>query len=317
MPHVRNRRASLLLLAAFLGLALAACSDDDGGGTDASLTTTTEAETGSGEEDAEVNTLAIDMKDYSYGITGDLEAGTGTITLRNSGAELHMAAFALLQEGKTQADVEAALRSEDESAFESVIATQLDAPGAVLSPGRSQQVTTDLLGAGTYAVICFLPTAGEAQPVLHAEKGMIGTFSVAPGDVEITAAEPDADYTVDDGEIEGPRTLEAGENALQFESAGGGPHEFFVIKKATPTTTYEDIDEFFTDLLEGDAGPPVGYADTAPGILVVYSFEVESGGTLLVTADLEPGDYLIGCASEPEAEGAEAHTGEILEVRIA
>jgi len=316
MSHARNRSAVLLLVALLLGTGLAACSSDDNGG-GASLTTTTVAETGSGEEDAEANTLAIDMNEYAYGISGELEAGTGTVSLKNSGSEIHMAAFALLREGKTLTDVQGALQSEDENAFDSVVATQLDAPGAVLSPGRSAEVTTDILGAGTYAVICFIPTAGEATQVPHAAKGMVSTFTVIEGAAEATAAQPDAEYVIDDGKVEGPRTLSSGENALRMTSAGNGPHEFFVARKSTPSTTYDDIDAFFAKLFEGAAGPPKGYADTAPGILAVSTFDVATGETILITTDLEPGDYLIGCArTDDDDQGAKQHTGEIVEVKV-
>lgn len=316
MRHVRNRPAVLLVMAIVFGTGLAACSDDDGGGSEASRTTTTVAETGSGEEDAEVNTLAVDMNEYSYALSGQLEAGTSTVSLKNSGVELHMAAFSLLKGGKTQADVQAALQSEDDSAFESVVEAQLDAPGTVLSPGRSEELTTDFLGAGTYAVLCFIPTAGEAAPIPHAAKGMLATFTVAPGAVEATAARPDAEYTIDDGKNDGPTTLKAGENALRMTPAGAGPHEFIVAKKSTPSTTYDDIDTFFTDLFESDKAPPTGYADTAPGIIAASSFDVAAGKTILVTVDLEPGDYLIGCALSGEEAGDKDHTGEMLEVKV-
>ncbi|MGI8684780.1 MAG: hypothetical protein ACR2MO_06785 [Acidimicrobiales bacterium] len=317
MPHARNRPVALLLLAvALLGLGLAACSDRDDG-SDASLTTTTEAESGSGEEDTEGNTVAIDMKDFSFAISGQLEAGTGTVSLTNSGTEMHMAAFALLKEGKTVADMQGALQSGDDSALDAVVAAQVDAPGAILSPGRSQELTTDLLGAGTYAVVCYIPTAGEATPVPHFAKGMVSSFTVAPGAVEATAARADGEYTVDDGKIEGPTTLKAGENALRMTSAGKGTHEFFVAKKSTPSTTFEDIDTFFAEMLEGAAAPPKGYTDTAPGIIAASTFDVASGKTILVTTELEPGDYLIGCAqSDDEDQGGKRHTGEILKVTV-
>ena len=304
----------LLVLALVLGIGLAACSDGDGTG--AGRTTTTVTEAGSGAEDGGVNSLAVDMKEYSYALSGQLQAGTSTVSLKNSGAELHMAAFSLLKDGKTEADVQAALRSEDDSALESVVEAQLDAPGTVLSPGRSEKVTTDLLGAGTYAIICFIPTAGESAPIPHAAKGMLATFTVAPGAVEGKAARPDAEYTIDDGRNDGPPTLKAGENALRMTSAGAGPHEFIVARKSTPSTTYDDIDTFFTDLFESDKAPPTGYADTAPGIIAASSFDVATGKTILVTVDLEPGDYLIGCALSGEEEGDKDHTGEMLEVKV-
>ncbi|HEX2700079.1 MAG TPA: hypothetical protein VHM89_07740 [Acidimicrobiales bacterium] len=318
MPHVRNRRAVLMLAVLLLGVGLSACSDDDEDAA-SSRTTTTVPESGSGEEDAEVNAVAIDMTEYKYGIAGDLQAGTSTVTIKNSGTEVHMAAFALLKEGKTLTDVQTALQSGDDAAFDAVVARRLDSPGSILSPGQSEELTTDFLVAGSYAVMCFIPTAGEATSIPHLAKGMLGTFDVAPGAVEATEVQADAEYTIDDGSIDGPKTLKAGENKIRMTSSGKGPHELFVAKKASKTTTYDDIDGFFSNLFESDTAPPKGYADTAPGILAATTFDVVSGKSIVVTTDLEPGDYLIGCAHEDDEEGGDGkrHTGEIIEVTVA
>lgn len=319
MPYARSRPAVLAVLAVtILGLGLAACSGGDDAGDTGTATSTTAVDSGSGEEDAEANTIAIDMTEYAFAIAGELKAGTSTVSIKNSGAEMHMVSFALLKEGKTLADVQAAVQSDDEAAYDSVVAADVDAPGAVLSPGQSQEVTTDFLGAGTYAVMCFIPTAGESAVVPHLAKGMLSSFTVAEGAVEATAAKPDAEYTIDDGRIDGPTTLRAGENAIRMTSAGTGPHEFFVARKSKPSTTYKDIDDFFTNLFERDAAPPTGYADTAPGIIAASTFDVASGETILVTTDLEPGDYLVGCArKDDENEGGKQHTGEMLDVTVA
>lgn len=111
MTEAPARRLALPIMAvAVLALGFAGCGSDDE--VDTSATTTTAAESGSGEEDAEANALSIDMKDYSYAVAGDLKAGSSTISLRNSGTELHMASFDLLRPGKALADVQAALQSE-------------------------------------------------------------------------------------------------------------------------------------------------------------------------------------------------------------
>lgn len=315
MPGARDRPLVTVTAAGvILGLVLAGCGGDKK--VDSGATTTTAVESGSGEEDKEANTVAIDMKDYAFAVVGDVKAGTTTVALQNSGTELHMAAFGRLKEGKGLADVQGALQSEDESAVESVY-TPLDAPSAVLSPGQSQELTTDLLGAGSYAVICFIPTAGDGAP--HFAKGMVTTFDVAAGAVEATAPDADARYTIDDGTIEGPTTLKTGENTLQMTSAGTGPHEFFVVRKREPDTTYADVDAFFDELFEGDTPPPKGYSDTAPGIIVANTSDLMPGNTIFLVTDLEPGDYMVGCAREGDTTGgqpAKQHTGEILDVTV-
>jgi uncharacterized cupredoxin-like copper-binding protein len=260
------------------------------------------------------------MQDYHFALSGRLQAGTNTtLALRNSGAEMHMAGLGLLKTGKNLADVQAALASEDSAAFDSVLDHRVDTPGGILSPGQSQQVTAGGLTAGTYAIVCFLPAAGDGTP--HFAKGMIATFDVAPGPAAAPTAVPkaDADYTISDGHITGPTTLRAGAAALRVTSAGVGPHEFFVMRKRRPATTYADVDAFFTNLFESDTPPPKGYADGAPAIIVASSFDVASGQSVLVRSTLAPGDYLIGCARKPDAsEGgaAKEHSGEILDVTV-
>ena len=314
----RPRSRSVVVLwsvVAVLAMGSVACGDDGDEGT--SATTTTEPDTGSGDEDAEANILTIEMKDYSYAISGALTAGASTVSMTNSGEEMHMASIARLVAGKTLADIQDALQSEDEAAFSSLFEDELGAPGGFLSPGQSQEITTDGLEEGSYAVICFLPTAGESLP--HFAKGMVSTFDVAEGTADVTKPQPDAEFTIDDGQTDGPDELKAGETTFQVASAGDGPHEFFVMKKNQPGTTYDQVDQFFTNLFESETPPPVGYAAQAPAVIVASSFDIEAGASVSVTTDLEPGSYLIGCALEPDGEdGAQAkpHEGEILEVTV-
>lgn len=314
MPEVRSRLLSPLLGAlALVAVGLTGCSGSDG---NARPATTTAARADAPPPDA--NTVSIGMKDYEYSVSGGLVAGRSTVVLHNTGSELHMAAFGLLKEGKTLADARAAYQSEDERAPESVFASPVgQAPGALLSPGQSQELTTDLLVAGTYAVLCFLPTAGG--PGTHLARGMAAAVVVTPGTAGHPPRPSDADYVVGDGTVDGPATLAAGTRTLRVTAAGTGPHEFFVVRRRDPGATYADVDAYFARLLEGDTPPPVGYADAAPGIFAAGSFDLASGRTVLLTTRLEPGTYLVGCALENDPAGAGAgagHTGEILEVTV-
>lgn len=322
MPRTRTCPPALAVVAALLlGLGLAACTDERSPpgvvATTSSAPPTAGPGAAAGAAGAD-NRVEVDMAEYRFGVTGGLVAGTGTIGLRNSGTEMHMAAFGLLRPGRTLADARTALASEDAGAYDAVFAADVDAPGAILSPGQSQELTTDVLGAGTYALMCFIPTAGEATPVPHLAKGMLATLVVAPGAAKADATIPaGAEYRIGDGSIQGPTSLPAGRTTLRMTSGGTGPHEFFVVRTVTPTTTYADVDAYFTELFEGLAAPPKGYADTAPGVITASTFDVASGRSVLVSTTLVPGHYLIGCASE-DASGdrASQHAGEILQVTV-
>ncbi|MGH3368651.1 MAG: hypothetical protein ACRDPR_01495 [Nocardioidaceae bacterium] len=313
MPTRRRPLRLLCAVLALAALALGGCSDDgDEGGAGTTTAAGEGGEAGRGEGDE----VVIDMKDYAFDVSGAARAGTTTITMKNTGKELHMAAFGLLQPGKTLADLQAAVTSEDEAAFGQVLA-EGDSPGTFLSPGAEERYTFADLKAGTYGLMCFIPTAGEGVP--HVVKGMLNTLVVeegeAAGDVE-----SDIDYAVSDGRTEGPTTLKAGTTTLKMTSSGAGPHELIVAKKKDPSVTYEQIDAAFDTLFESETPPPVGYADSLPAVIEGSTFDIEPRSSVALTLDLEPGTYLIGCAREPDEEqegpDARAHTGELLEVTV-
>lgn len=316
MPLRRRRPPTLLATTlAVLALALVACGGDDDD-TEAGATTTT-AETGTGTAADAGNTVTIDMTDYAFDVSGPLQAGTSTVVMKNSGEEVHMAAFGLLKEGKALADVQEALQAQDESAFGEVFEKEMGAPGGILTPGQTQEVTTPFLDAGTYVLMCFIPTAGE--PVPHVAKGMVNTLEVTEGDAEVTP-EADATYAIDMGKIDGPDTLPAGEATLAVDLSGDDPHEFVVARKKDPASSFEDIEKAFTELFESETPPPKGYAEDLPADIVGNVLEIEAGTDVFMTVDLEPGSYFIGCILEPDEEegGAEApsHANEIMEVTV-
>jgi uncharacterized cupredoxin-like copper-binding protein len=308
-------RVTLRIALATLVLALAACSGADEATT--ATTTTTEAAPAPEPSPANAeNRVSIDMKEYAYTLTGSLRAGTSTVALGNSGTEYHMAEFNLLRPDKTVEDVRKALMTEDQSVFDTVVAKVLDAPGAFLAPGQSQELTTPLLSAGTYAVVCYIPAPGDGAA--HFAKGMVTTLTVAEGEATATPA-AGATYTIGDGTVEGPATLPAGRTTLELASSGTGPHEFFAVRRKDPAVTFEALDKAFGDLFESESPPPPGYAETLPGVIVASSFDVPSGTKVFLTVDLQPGSYFLGCAREPgDEEGVEAkeHTGELIELTV-
>lgn len=304
------RRLARPFAAAALVALVAGCSGgDDGPSATDSIRPTSAAATSA---PAAANTVAIDMQEYRFDVSGSLVAGTSTVAFRNTGKEIHMAGFGLLREGRTVDDAIEALGSEDADAFEAVFARELNAPGGLLGPGEAMEVTTPFLGAGTYAVMCFVPTVGEEVP--HSAKGMVAELRVEAGDARPPAPEADAVYAVENGAVDGPAALPAGRTTLEVRSGRGGPHELTIARKKAPGTTYEEIDAAYTALFEGETPPAPGYVDTLPAAIAGNVFDVDEGATVLVTLDLRPGAYLIGCARQPE--DGPAHTGELREVTV-
>ncbi|MGQ0520959.1 MAG: hypothetical protein ACT4PX_07405 [Actinomycetota bacterium] len=318
MPPPRRRPATpLAAVVALLALVAGGCSD---GGGDATGATATTAASGAGEAGGAgrrgpANKVSVEMRDYAFDVSGSVVAGAVTLAVKNSGKELHMAAFTRLKAGKTLADVRAAAESEDEAAFGEVFEQDPDTPGTFLSPGQSEELTVSSVRAGTYAILCFLPTAGEGVP--HLAKGMLNTLKVGEGEAEMEV-EADATYAIDDGHIDGPSTLAPGRTTLRMTSAGTGPHELLVVRKKDVTSTFQQIDDAFDTLFESETPPPVGYADGLPAVIAAGSFDVPPGKAVFVTLDLAPGQYFIGCAREPDddaAPGAAAHD-EVMEVTV-
>lgn len=304
-----RRMVGPLAAAALVALVSACTGDDDSSGAGGPSTSGDTAETTVA---AAANAVTIDMHEYRFDVGGPLVAGTTTVALRNSGREVHMAGFGRLREDKTLDDAIEALASEDAAAFEQVFAEELDAPGGLLGPGEAMEVTTPFLGAGTYAVMCFVPTVGEEVP--HSAKGMVAELRVAEGDNRPPVPRADAVYLIGDGSIDGPSALPAGRTTLEVRSGPDGPHELTIARKKAPTTTHAEIDAAYTSLFEGEVPPAAGYADALPAAIAGNVFDVREGASVVVTLDLRPGHYLIGCARQPE--DADEHRDELLEVVV-
>lgn len=120
--------------------------------------------------------------DFEIDVEGDLKAGDSFAKVQNHGAEPH---FVILMKGPDA-------MTNDDIAF--VLAMQMGVapdgpppfnPEKDLTPvwqTVTQSIDTNLwapisLETGTYAAICFFPTAGEGAP--HAMHGMHAVFTVA------------------------------------------------------------------------------------------------------------------------------------------
>lgn len=179
-----------------------------------------------------------------------------------------------------------------------------EAFGNVLEPGRTQTLTADVLTEGNYALICFLPTAEEGVP--HVAKGMIAEVEVGAADAEAAAEEPEADatYTIADGEApEGPAELDAGEVTLKFEADTDNNELIGVMPD--DGEDFESMDEWFTELFEGEEPPEEGYAEEAPGTLAFSSFLIPRGKPVWITVDLDEGQYEFVTGTSDEEEDTE------------
>ena len=115
--------------------------------------------------------LTLTLTNYKFTLSKPLTAGKHVIRIANKGSQVHEAVMFRLENGKTGKDI-----------FNWVGGGLQGPPPAVPvggisaeSPGMSNLVPIDF-AAGNYALICFVPDAGDGQP--HAAHGMIYDFKV-------------------------------------------------------------------------------------------------------------------------------------------
>ena len=298
---------------------LGACGNDDAD--PEAATTTTKAEGPKG-----TASVSIEMRDYSYAVSGPLTASDhATLEVRNTGTEFHMIAFGRMKEGKKISDVIEALQSEGPPGGEGeggegegttttaaapsttaagaggqdeggnpmadVFATEEGEGSTLLSPGASQKLTLPTLKeAGEYALICFLPTEGEGAP--HFTKGMVGQLTVTDDGDTATEPTPTAEYAITKGKLSGPTALKAGKNVIKADPEDG-PHDF-VVARMKPGKTFKDLDTYITDIFESEKPPAKGAAANSPGTILAGAFE-SGEDPVVIELDLEPGTYLIAC----------------------
>lgn len=304
---MHRRPVLAVILTMFLAIGLAACGDDDedegAGGT-----TTTAAEAGTEGADA----VDIDYVDYGYVVSGALKAG-GTLNIANKGKEFHMLGMGKLKAGKTLDDLKAALEaggSEEEDPTAEIV-DQVATPGNFMNPGQSASITVPSLGAGKYALMCFLNVEGEETP--HFAKGMIGELEV----VDDKAAEPEADfsYTAEKGKaIEGPASIPAGRQVLKVEHAGENGADLEPgVYKLDPGATPEQFSEAAKTL---DEGFPKDAASKLPGQIVIGSFDFGEAPAVYFEVDFEKGGNYYLVADDTDDDDDPARPPELIQLTV-
>ncbi|HUQ62514.1 MAG TPA: hypothetical protein VM121_02020 [Acidimicrobiales bacterium] len=330
MRRKSSRWIVTLGLSVLVAMGLAACSDDKD--EKAESTDTTTAVKGS-------PTIDITMADYSYTVSGPMTAGgTMKISNKGqefhmmgvgkfkSGKTLADLQTALQNAGPPggggegeETTTSAARATTTSAAGPSTTSAQgregeegeeggdptaevldeLGLPGNFMGPGQSADLTVPSLGAGTYALVCFIPTEGEGMP--HFAKGMLNQFEIVEGTVP--APTSSATYKVAPGKaIEGPATLTPGRHTLKFEAASGSENLEPGLAKLDPGTTWEQVDEAFIKIFgEGESDedappPPKGAASQVPAKIVFGAFDLEAITTYYLATDFSAGDYIINAA---------------------
>lgn len=343
MRKTTKRLASLAVIG-LLGMGLAGCGDDDsetssGGGGDNSVTVTMKdysyvtkgsltagmaAITAKNAGDEFHMLILAKMKDgtsiadFVKDMRAASEAGGEEESLGTSEPALELIAQTSTTGAETTTTTagDAPAGGEEEEEGEDPFAKYFeenDETGSpynqVVQPGEEATITTNTLTAGTYAMLCFVPTEEDGAP--HVEKGMAAELVVKDGTSTMKAPTADATYELSaDAPPSGPKELKAGETTIKVSAddslqfAGGMPDD---------GEDFASFDEYFTEMFEGENPPPKGSAKKLPGHLAFFTESV-SEEPVYVTVDLDAGKYFFTSIFDDEDSGES--TDQTLDVTV-
>ncbi|MCZ7570175.1 MAG: hypothetical protein M5U01_16540 [Ardenticatenaceae bacterium] len=228
--------------------------------------------------------VTIKGNEYAFDAPEQINAGWTRVTFQNTGKEEHQVNFARIKDGKTMADLQAAMQQNLDSAL-----GLLDFYGGVsgIPGGTSGTVVLDLK-EGQYVMICFLPAPDGTT---HVEHGMIRPLAVVAPAAEAAAPQADDTVTLKDFSIALPGTIKAGEQTWQVVNSGPQIHEMALIKLAEGKTM-QDVGAW----MNAPSGPPpFAYAGGMAGL--------SQGIHGYMTVNLAPGNYVALCGVPDPASG--------------
>ena len=237
---------------------------------------------------ASVAPITVTATDFKLAMPATVPAGSVSLRLVNSGKELHQAQIVRFDQGKTVADLEAAMKHEGPPP------PWLHFVGGPNGIAPGQEATSMAsLAPGKYALICLIPSP---DGVPHLMKGMIQPFEVTGGGAE--AALPVASDTVRLGDytFESGRPITAGQHTFLVTNGAQQPHELVLLRLA-PGKTVKDFGVWATT--GGMKGPP-------PALPLGGVAVIDHGDSGVFTADLTPGEYGMICFV-PDAKDGKPH----------
>lgn len=231
--------------------------------------------------DAQGRTVMVMASDYKFEAPDSIAAGTVTFQLMNHGPELHHMQIIRLEQGKTLADFEAAIKIPGPPP---AWVTLVGGPNAGIPDGQHNTTVTVTLPAGNYVMLCVIPSP-DGKP--HVAKGMYKALKVTGNRrsvAQASAPRADAVITLFDYNFEIDKPLTAGKRTIVFKNTAAQPHEAFMVK-LPPNVPATALLEWMAAGMKGQ--PPV---IPAGGIVALTKGQENS-----LTVDLEPGNYGLYC----------------------
>jgi hypothetical protein len=233
--------------------------------------------------------VTIVASDYAYDAPDTIAAGMVSLKLVNKGRELHHVQVVRLTGGKTFADFAAALKALKPTDPPPAWAETVAGPNAP-APGGEQVLTEDL-AAGNYALICFIPSPDH---VPHFAKGMLRGLIVRPSTATAVAPTADVKVTMSDYAWDVTPSITAGKHIIQLENTAVQPHEMFIVRLEKGKTPLE-----VAKWAEAPTGPP-------PGVPMGGASGLSKGAVAYIPVDLAPGEYAFICFL-PDMKDGKAH----------
>jgi hypothetical protein len=233
------------------------------------------------------NMVSFTAKEFSFEGPDTIPAGLTMFHLTDAGQELHHVQLIKLEEGKTFADYEAAVKD-----MKGPPPTWMVPYGGVNPPPPGgTTMATQVMEPGNYAVVCFVESADH---VPHLAKGMMRSLTVTPSSNPTTEPNADVTLTLSDYTFALSKPLVAGKQMIKVENAASQPHEVVLVQLA-PGKTIEDLGKWVFDMKGPPPGKPIG------GIPAFIP-----GKRAFFEADLTPGDYGMICFV-PDAKDGKPH----------
>lgn len=234
------------------------------------------------------NLVTVTARDFAFGAPSTIPAGLTTFRLVNEGPEMHHVQLVRLEDGHTLQELMELASAGGEHGAMPAWARFVGGPNAP-APGGGESEATVELEAGSYALVCFIPS-GDGVP--HLMKGMVKPLTVVPAQSGAVLPAADVGITLRDYAFEIAPEITAGRHTIRVENAAAQPHELVLLRLA-PGKTAQD----FLAWVQTQDGPP-------PAMPMGGTSFLSTGEVNQITADFEPGEYALLCFVPDAKDGA-------------
>src|SRR2546423_2117207 len=234
---------------------------------------------------AKAHVVHVTGQDFQFDAPDVIAAGLTEFRFLNKGPSLHHLAILKLTGGNTIDDLRAALANPGPAP---AWVKEMGGPNAP-DAGLESNATLNL-GAGNYALICFVDIGGPP----HFAKGMVRPLRVVPSKVPDPRLTADVVLTLFDYSFRLSSPIRAGNRTIRVRNIGKQHHEVQLVQLAAGKT----LGDFMSWLQKMD-GPPPGKA--LGGIA-----GMDHGMSEYFTATFAPGNYGLICFV-PDAKDGKPH----------